>query len=473
MPFPNEHRARLQDPKKFDTKTFRRSTGGKLYGKIVVPKTIAIIVAKLKAHNKPKDYPLAQALAFPTKNWTADKAKAWLKTNKVTYIRFEPASKTKSSQAEQFNEDTPADKIPMEAFSFDGQGTVEFAGDDDEKNNIILTLYDGSVIKHWYWGVMAFELKGMKLRKSRIPILFRHDVDNRIGYSTKATFENKFILEGKLLKKSQQAQTIRSEFEDGFPFEASLKFDPDHTTLRSIREGESVQVNGKTLKGPGTIILKTVIKEASVCVFGIQNNCKTVIFEHDENNSNFEKGENIMDDENKIELTAEMLATEYSDVYDEVTTKAKEEAEKAIREEFEKFAETFADDPAFCVEQLKAGKSLTEALAEQNKRLKNPPEKQPDANADKDKKKVDPATQEFSDKDGQAAADKDKSKDEKPTEFMAAVDQRTKQLMLQDTKLTEVSARATAVRFCVGTYPELHKAFLNKQRSDAEGRAAK
>ena len=102
MPYPNEHSARLQDPGRFNPDTFRRTDDGTIYGKIKVPSTAAVIWGKLKGKDKPADNPIPQAIRFPTKNWTADQARKWLKDNNVKYIRFEPASgaKEKSRQDE-------------------------------------------------------------------------------------------------------------------------------------------------------------------------------------------------------------------------------------------------------------------------------------------------------------------------------------------------------------------------------------
>ena len=93
MPYPNEHSARLKNPDDFDPKSFRRTEGGTLYGKIKVPVTIGIIWGKLKGKAKPSDPVAPQALRFPTKNWTVEQAKKWLKDNNVKPISFEPASK--------------------------------------------------------------------------------------------------------------------------------------------------------------------------------------------------------------------------------------------------------------------------------------------------------------------------------------------------------------------------------------------
>lgn len=91
-PYPNEHAARLRDPDDFDSDSFRRTAGGTLYGKIKVPTTISIIWGKLTGSSDPSDNPIPQALRFPTKDWTADEAKAWIKENNIKPLSFEPAS---------------------------------------------------------------------------------------------------------------------------------------------------------------------------------------------------------------------------------------------------------------------------------------------------------------------------------------------------------------------------------------------
>lgn len=88
MPYPNEHAARLQDPSKYDE--FRRTTGGKLFNKVAVPKTISIIWGHPKG--APDGTFVPQALRFAKKSFTADEAKAWLKDNDVKASGFEAAA---------------------------------------------------------------------------------------------------------------------------------------------------------------------------------------------------------------------------------------------------------------------------------------------------------------------------------------------------------------------------------------------
>ncbi len=109
-PYPNEHSARLQEPSKFDSTSFRRTSGGTLFGSKKVPSTISIIWGKLKGKAKPSDPPIAQALRFPTKDWTAVKAKKWLKDNKITFISWEAATKTsKKIWSAKYIKDLPDD----------------------------------------------------------------------------------------------------------------------------------------------------------------------------------------------------------------------------------------------------------------------------------------------------------------------------------------------------------------------------
>lgn len=103
-PYPNEHSARLKSPGLFDEKTYKRTKGGTIYGKIKVPATISILWAKLKGSAQPSDKPIPQALRFPTEHWTVATAKAWLKDNNVKYEKFEAASKSLEGAIELLEE---------------------------------------------------------------------------------------------------------------------------------------------------------------------------------------------------------------------------------------------------------------------------------------------------------------------------------------------------------------------------------
>ena len=236
MPYANEHTAVLQDSKKYDPDSFRRTHGGKIYGK-VVPKTIDILWAKLKGKSKPKDHVFPVSLRFPTKNWTVQKAKAWLKKNNVKYQKFEPAKpKEKSSMSN--------DTAPLNACIFNDNAEVAFAeGDSDIKgDHFRIVGYSGGIMKnHWFWGNIAFDLKGMKFAKSRTPVLAEHFRDVRIGFTTKQEISDKVIVEGPFLD-NDDAQKLKADMKKGFPMEASLLVPA--LVVEHVKEGASVNVTG-------------------------------------------------------------------------------------------------------------------------------------------------------------------------------------------------------------------------------------
>jgi len=93
-PFPNEHAAVLRAEEDFAEGTWRRKSDGTIHGKVKVPATIDVMWAKLKGAAAEDDYPVPHGLRFPTKDWTAAEAKAWLADNDVKYVSFEPAKRS-------------------------------------------------------------------------------------------------------------------------------------------------------------------------------------------------------------------------------------------------------------------------------------------------------------------------------------------------------------------------------------------
>ena len=280
-------------------------------------------------------------------------------------------------------------KIPTEAFKCNLPMQIEFAKDDRQNTGgFDMTLYDGSVVSHWYWGNLAFDLSTMKLKKKRIGVLDEHNTSRRVGVSEEATFDKKFKVSGRFLS-NEYAQGIRRDGDEGFPFEGSMSFDPKLTKkIEQVVDGQIAECNGKEVKGPGAIIRGAVIDEVSICVHGALANTKTSTF------SEMFKESEIMADE-KTKLTKEQFAKDYPDIYQEVLS----EGIQSEMKRFTDFSQHFADNPAFLVEQFTSGASLNDAILAENALLKQ----QAKMNLDKEKpaeideNKVDPAVQEFSD----------------------------------------------------------------------------
>ena len=400
MPFENEHSARLKDPKKFDPDSFRRTNGGTIYGKIKVPKTIAIIWAKLKGKSKPSDPPIPQALRFPTKSWTVQKAKKWLKDNKIKYQSFEPAKK---KEKQTMSDDT----APIGACVFNDNAEVTFAGSDNEKsNNFRIVGYTGAIMMgHWFWGNLALDLKGMKFAKKRTPVLAEHFRDIRIGFTTKQEITDKVTVEGPFLD-NDDAQKLRDDIKKGFPMEASLLVPP--LEVEHVREGASVKVNGHTLKGPGTVFRKSTIKEVSMCTFGFDSNTKSSAYADVDNQKvqfNLIQENNIMEGtQTAIEITdVESFAEQYPDLHEELFSNGKAEGfaegQQAERDLFAGLKEACGDDHELLVQSYSEGKTAAEAMQLRVEKLEKEKTQLGEKVTELQSKKppVDPAVTEFTD----------------------------------------------------------------------------
>jgi len=80
MPFLNEHSCRVRDPAAFQAGSFRRKN---------IANGIDIILGKLQGEQTMTK----QAYRFKKDVYTQAEAREWLKKNKITCIRFEPAAK--------------------------------------------------------------------------------------------------------------------------------------------------------------------------------------------------------------------------------------------------------------------------------------------------------------------------------------------------------------------------------------------
>ena len=95
------------------------------------------------------------------------------------------------------------------------------------------------------------------------------------------------------------------------------------------------------------------------------------------------------------QMTIEKLGSDFPDLLKAIKTAAKDERKQEVFAAFNKLIEKFGDDPAFCIEQWKAGSSLEQAalaFAAKMKEQRDAAEKKT-----KDKKPDDPALQHFSD----------------------------------------------------------------------------
>jgi hypothetical protein len=231
------------------------------------------------------------------------------------------------------NVSTTTKKIPKKGMYFTEDVDIKLSGGEEgEELAFSMNAYSGKILKgHWLWGDLAIDVQGVQFDKKRIPILEQHDLDRKIGVSNSKpkTDDNTILFESIKLLSNDTAQEFKKNLDDGFPYQASVGLRP--LLLEEVAEGETAEVNGLKMKGPGTIFRKSKFKEASVCVFGFDENTGVsslsdaeeevevdVILSDDSNNDNQEVED----------MTLEQLKEQHPNLYKEIMDKFTEKDNK-------------------------------------------------------------------------------------------------------------------------------------------------
>jgi hypothetical protein len=180
---------------------------------------------------------------------------------------------------------TKTQKIPSSALMLIGEEAPKVSflkGDGDTKKaRLDMVAYSGGIIKdHFWWDDLAIDLEGMKFTEKRYPILENHDTDQKIAFTGKPLTDQGNVrvdpdkTEFVSTEESEKFQRLSAE---GFPYQASVRVRPK--VIERVAEDASVEVNGYTLKGPGTVFRQCEFVEASVCVFGYDSKTSSKAFD--------------------------------------------------------------------------------------------------------------------------------------------------------------------------------------------------
>lgn len=183
----------------------------------------------------------------------------------------------------KFSDDSVFLNIPATAFIL---GADEcFAKVDSEEGKparLQMTAYSGKIIKnHWWWGDLAIDLQGMAFPKRTYPVLDSHDPNKKVAFMKKPviTADHALVVEADNVTfvDTPAAHEFVKLSKQGFPYEASIHAMPQQ--IQRLSPDEVADVNGFSMKGPGTIWRKSTFKEASVCLFGYDPNTQSVAME--------------------------------------------------------------------------------------------------------------------------------------------------------------------------------------------------
>lgn len=235
-------------------------------------------------------------------------------------------------------------KIPKGALRFvtPEEAAISFAEDGSDKMD--MTVYSGGVIKnHWWWGDIAFDLKGVKFKGSKFPVLEDHMTSKKIGFTGKPLVDGALRLDPEKTEfvDTEESLEFRKLSKQGFPFQASHYSRP--LKIQRLGENEEAEVNGFKLKGPdATIWREWEFKEASVTVFGADEKTKSKAFSREitEEVDYLEEGGEEIQDVEKFDDNLEggdktMDINEFKQKYPDLFSQVIEEGKKSGKEEAE------------------------------------------------------------------------------------------------------------------------------------------
>jgi hypothetical protein len=244
------------------------------------------------------------------------------------------------------------EQLPKGALRFVeyGENCCAFAEQEEGKTpKLNMTAYSGKVIKgHWYWGDLVFSLDGIKMAAPKIPVLEEHYTDARIGFTSRLIKSNEEGLrvdpEKTKFLENDVANKFIKDSSEGFPFQSSVYIRP--IDIQRLGPKESMEVNGFTFKGPGTVFLKSEIKEVSVCVFGWDSKTTSSAFSRKETEEiqYFSRGgdetkiEDVETDEpeSRKEVKTKMDLKEMKEKHPDLVEQLKLETLEEAQEQFKK-----------------------------------------------------------------------------------------------------------------------------------------
>ena len=165
--------------------------------------------------------------------------------------------------------------VPKQALQFASGIPGEFvlAGEDGDRPRFSMVANSGEVmLNHWYWGNLAIDLAGLKIGRQKKPALESHDTDKKVGWTDKISIDatKGLLAEGYFSQTTEEGQAALALAQEGFPWQASVYVKP--TKIERIEAGESVEVNGHKLTGPGTVWRGGRLREVSLTALGVDEN---------------------------------------------------------------------------------------------------------------------------------------------------------------------------------------------------------
>ncbi len=176
------------------------------------------------------------------------------------------------------------DTVPVAAMRLRvGELVVKTNGDAAKTAPITLLSRTGDAIDHPWWGRVVHDMDGMKLAKSRVPIDWNHS-DELIGTLNKFDTSTGDLVASGFLKQNpartpDHAAIVMHDMQgdDSIPYEASINFGGDGIVVEEVPAGTQVQVNGRKMSGPITVIREWPLRGVAITPYGADQNTQSLM----------------------------------------------------------------------------------------------------------------------------------------------------------------------------------------------------
>lgn len=154
----------------------------------------------------------------------------------------------------------------------DDTAAFEIVVDDDPKRTRFKMLANsGGIIEgHAYWGNFSIDLEGLHIGKQKKPALRDHDPQRIVGHTHSIEVTEAGLVAEGTFSDTADGREVRDMLADGFPWQASVYVPPQ--SIERLAEGESAEVNGRTIEGPGHVFRKASLREVTFTSLGADEN---------------------------------------------------------------------------------------------------------------------------------------------------------------------------------------------------------
>lgn len=144
--------------------------------------------------------------------------------------------------------------------------------EEGRKPRFEMVVHTGQLLDRGWLGKLIVNLEGITWGdKKHVPALLDHDPTLRLGYTTKLYLEDGVGLKAEgIMLSNDQAQQVRADSADGFPWEASCYLQA--TKVLQLEEGATHTVNGIEIEGPAMVFEECRLREVTFTALGADSN---------------------------------------------------------------------------------------------------------------------------------------------------------------------------------------------------------